>query len=1074
MSRLTELREWTLKWFFWFWVRQYRISYLAIFVIIVIWTMSLINIPKESSPSIAFWMISISTVYPWTNPNDMDSLITDKIYKEIKDIKWLDTVTSSSSLWFSSIILTLKTWANSKDIVNEVRNNVNRIVLPTDAKAPVITELDTDTKQAFWVYLYSKNPDISKSLLIEKANVLKNDIEKAEWIESVKFANWNLQSMLWASSTNWNEYDIEIVITPDKLKSSWLSIDSISSSIRAWNKDIPIWNFTVWDKKYDFRIEWKYSDSINMLDVPLQLSNWNYIKLWDIATIERVYKDKSVSLLWNNDIKWLPYISLLVNKIEWTSIFTASSNAKKIIEDTFKTDSFKNFSFVYWNDVADTIMDDYKDLAKEALTTLTLVFVAMYLFVWFKDSVFASVTLPLAFLSTFILLYYGWYSLNFLTNFSLILSFWIAVDTIIVIVQAASAKMRVWYDPETAIMLALREYAIPIISWVLSTIVAFIPMMFLPGLMWKFLAYIPITIFWVLACWLVLALTINSALYLLFVRKQKSYIHDDTALEYASNDEKELLYLEREWKREISSKSSPLRVRVIHSVTKWYKKTLSAFLMHTFIRRLFIAIPVLLLVLSFIFLAPLVWYNLFPASDKNSLTASIEWENWLKTEKMYEKVLWLGEILSKYKEIKYYTISIQNNSVNVTIQLTKFNDRKSLWQRNVFDLEKLISKDLEIYEKKWLKVITEALKWWPPWGKAVWLKLTAEKSEQLSELIDVSKVFEKKLKLIPWTKSVESSSKDTPGQFVFTLKKEILWTYWIPPAVIYGYIMEMMNWVNVWSIEDNWSDMDVYIKQSNFREVVNVEDIMNSTFNFAWKNYQVWNFVEYNTKNSIASIAREDWKIIISVDADLNKWVDTVSTQAKFEEFAKSYSFPTWISYLAWWENEANKDLIVAVLSAFFIAIMIIFTILTLQFNSYSQPLIILYSVVMSLPFVMLWLLITWNQFSLPFGIWFISFTWIAVNHWIILVDAININLRKWMGSFTALVEAWSSRLEPMTLTTVTTALWILPIALKDEFWAWMGFTIIFGIISASFLTLFVLKWIYYEVYLRSEKKKKS
>ncbi len=478
MSRLNELREWTLKWFFWFWVRQYRISYLAIFVIIVIWTMSLLNIPKESSPSIEFWMISISTVYPWTNPNDMDSLITDKIYKEIKDIKWIDKVTSSYSLWFSSIILTLKTWANSKDIVNEVRNNVNRIAMPTDAKAPVITEIDTDTKQAFWVYLYSKNPNISKSLLVEKANILKNSIEKAAWIESVKFANWNLKSMLWASSTNWNEYDIEIVIDPSKLKSSWLSIDSISSSIRAWNKDIPVWNFIVWDKKYDFRIEWKYSDSIKMLEIPLQLSNWNYIKLWDISIIERVYKDKSVSLLWNNDIKWLPYISLLVNKIEWTSIFTASENAKKIIEDTFKTDSFKNFSFVYWNDVADTIMDDYRELAKEALTTLILVFVAMYLFVWFKDSVFASVTLPLAFLSTFILLYYGWYTLNFLTNFSLILSFWIAVDTIIVIVKAASAKMRVWFDPETAIMLAIREYAIPIISWVLSTIVAFVPMMF--------------------------------------------------------------------------------------------------------------------------------------------------------------------------------------------------------------------------------------------------------------------------------------------------------------------------------------------------------------------------------------------------------------------------------------------------------------------------------------------------------------------------------------------------------------------------------------------------------------------
>lgn len=85
--------------------------------------------------------------------------------------------------------------------------------------------------------------------------------------------------------------------------------------------------------------------------------------------------------------------------------------------------------------------------------------------------------------------------MNFLTNFSLILSFGIAIDTIIVIVQAASAKLRVGYDPQSAIMLALREYATPIISGVMTTIVVFIPMMFLPGILGKFLAYIPITIF---------------------------------------------------------------------------------------------------------------------------------------------------------------------------------------------------------------------------------------------------------------------------------------------------------------------------------------------------------------------------------------------------------------------------------------------------------------------------------------------------------------------------------------------------------------------------------------------------
>ena len=97
--------------------------------------------------------------------------------------------------------------------------------------------------------------------------------------------------------------------------------------------------------------------------------------------------------------------------------------------------------------------------------------------------------------------------------------------------------------------------------------------------------------------------------------------------------------------------------------------------------------------------------------------------------------------------------------------------------------------------------------------------------------------------------------------------------------------------------------------------------------------------------------------------------MDTVSAQAQYVEFAKSYNFPARISYSLGGENESNSELIVAVLSAFFIALIIIFAILTLQFNSFSQPIIVLYSVIMSLPFVMVGLLWTDNSFSMPFGI---------------------------------------------------------------------------------------------------------
>lgn len=275
-----------------------------------------------------------------------------------------------------------------------------------------------------------------------------------------------------------------------------------------------------------------------------------------------------------------------------------------------------------------------------------------------------------------------------------------------------------------------------------------------------------------------------------------------------------------------------------------------------------------------------------------------------------------------------------------------------------------------------------------------------------------------------------------------------------------------MNGVIVGSIEDNGEDMNVVLKTNIFASGAKMEDILSIPFIVGPTAYIVGNFVETRTQNAIASVNRENGKVQISVESDLETGIDSVSSQAAFVDYASKYSFPTGISYTVGGQNDANSELITAVVSAFFIAVMVIFAILTLQFNSFSQPAIILYSVVMSLPFVMLGLLATGNQFSMPFGIGFIAFTGIAVNHGIILIDAINQNLQKGMTGFTALIEAGSSRLEPMTLTTVTTVLGILPIALRDRFWAGMGFTIIFGIIAASALTLFVVKGIYYEIYV--------
>jgi multidrug efflux pump subunit AcrB len=1045
-------------------------------------TVAAVSIPKESSPAVKLGIISIGTSYFGTNPIDIDSLITDKIYKEIKDIKWVDKIQSSSTLGFSNLSLTLKTSAVTKDVLSDVRSAVARVTLPEDAKAPSITEIETDTSRAFSIYVYSRKPETTKAVLFDRAIRLKKAIEKVSGIKKVDLsAGWEGKAID-AGWGNDSTYEAHIIIPEDKLTNLGLTLASIAWVIQGYNRDQPIGNFSIGDKKYDFRIEGKNRESFDFLRIPIALPKWGSTTLGEIATIERKYKNDAMNRIiigeepilggdklipeTSKNLKVFPYVGITVNKTDTASIFKASDAAKAVTEKLFETDEYRDFSYAYGIDLADNIRDDYAELAKEAITTLVLVFIAMYLFVGFRDSLFASITLPLAFLSTFLLLYYGGYTMNFLTNFSLILSFGIAVDTIVVIVQAASAKIRVGYDPRSAIMLALREYAVPIISGVMTTIVVFIPMMTLPGILGKFLAYIPITIFGVLATGLVLALTVNSALYLFFVRRQNDYVDNPHATEYATDEEKELLVLERVGKTRIGDGHVPLRIRIIHSVTEWYKRVLRNFLEHTYLRRLSIFVPIILLVMSFMFLAPAVGFDLFPSDDNAFTSFIITGPVGQKTEVTVRELGDIGGIFTGYPEIKYSTLSIGGNGAKISVQLSKRQAREKLEQRDIFTLEKILLGKLQIYAARGYRVESEVLKNGPPGSKAVGLKLIVDDARKLSTLIKVSKDFESHLKTIPGTKNVGKSSNDTPGQFIFTLKKDLIATTNISPAMIYGQIAQSMNGVNVGSIEDNGEDMSVILKSDKFTGNVRLEDVLAIPLQIGQTRYVIGDFVESQITNATASISRENGNIQITVDADLEQGFDSVSTQNAFVAYATSYSYPPGVSYASGGENEENSALIVAVLSAFFIALIVIFAILTLQFHSFSQPLVILYSVIMSLPFVMLGLLLTGNKFSLPFGIGFIAFTGIAVNHGIILISAINENLKKWIEWVTALVEAGSSRLEPMLLTTVTTALGILPIALRDKFWSGMGFTIIFGVIFASALTLFVVKGIYYEIYI--------
>ena len=1058
------------SWFFWFWVKRYKVSFLVIYLILIAWLFSLFTIPKESSPDIKFGIIAINTVYIWVNPDDMDSLITEKIENEIENIEWIKKITSTSSVGISSTVIELYNNVDVRNTLTDVKDAIDKLELPEGAEEPSVLELSSSNELMFEVLLYWSSEKYSQFDLMQASQVIKSSLEWENSIASIELKWADLK--LWLN-TKWKwDYEIKVLLDREKIKLLDLNLVDIWNIIKSYNKNTPIWNYTIWDLNYDFRFDWELSDIEELKSVVIKWKWWSYILLWDISNIKKEYKWKEIKKLGFYNKSWFNYTSLVFNKASWVNVFSVSDIAKKSIENFMKWNSnFRDLKIMYTKDMSELIIEDYDNLSKTAMQTIVLVFITILIFIWFRESIIASMLIPLSFLVTFIVLDVIWLSLNFLTNFSLVLTLWIAIDTVIVIIEWASEKIKLGYNKHSAIWLAVRDYKAPLISWTLTTLVAFLPLMFLPWVMWKFLAYIPITVFSTLIAALLLSLTVSSALFIKFIRDSKYFIIDSKLEATFSKEQSEFLAYEREWKTELVHEKTTIRDKILMWMWIKYYNMLKIFIISRIFRWFFILMPIILLVLTFIFISPKLGFTLFPAADNAVITWIVEAKNWIK-EKSLEKYLpVLDDIISKYPELKVYYTTIQGNKINIYIELHEKNIRKKKNMMTVFEIESLISKDIKKLESEWLSVSFETLKEWPPTGKAVWIKLIANNSKKVDELKEVANIFKEKLKNIHWSKNANTSALETPWQFIFEFNNAKLAEIWLIPNDILAEIYFYTSWVKAWSIKSEFEDNDIVLKIEEFDENLSPDDINNLVVNTrVWK-IRVWDFVNYKFSKAVSSISREKWKISIIIDADVEFWKLPTDVQPEFLEFAENYNYPDWISFSVWWENEENMDLIVSTIKSLFISMFLIFSILVFQFNSFAQPAIVLYSVILALLWVNIWLYITWNPYSMTFGIWFIALTWVVVNDAIILIDRINKNLEKWIDSVHSVISAWKTRLQPIIVTTLTTVFWVLPLALQDEFWAWLWFTIVFGLFAWSTMTLFVIPSLYYEIFLRKKKK---
>lgn len=1041
--------------FFWIWVKKYKFSFFLIVVILVISSLWLYQIPKESIPKIKYGIFVINTEYKWASIESVDSQVTKKIEKNAKYIKWVKKISSNSYAWHSEVTIELGWKVDSVKFKSQLEEKLTNIEFQNWIKTPKIFELTEDTQLMYKLLLFGDKQNISYSELIDKGRVLQEKLEKLYWVSSAKIQDYNWKN-------------INILINKDKIEALWLSIEDISNLIRVNNSDYWLGTHRIDDKYYSYNLKWGFTQLEYLKNIIVSWNDWSTVKLRDISEIKIELKDKRLTkYAWVIDDDKNYWVWLIVNKVDSTSIFEVSRWVKKEVENIFTTDErFEGLKYTYVYDLFEYLEEDYRILSNNAIQTIIIVLIVIWVLVSFKEWLIAAFTIPLSFGFAIFILWKLWYSLNMLTNFSLVLSFWIAIDSWIVIVEWAYEKLKRWFSSKHAIILSVKEFTPSLISGTLTTIVVFIPIIFLPWVMGRFLSFIPITIILALLSALILDLTLTSAIFYKANKDKKTFIRYEEEEKFLNSDEKILLENDRIWKTEINSDDTSKKDKISKKVHNWYTKTMYKIIENKLYRNLFLYIPLILLIINFIFISPLVKTNLFPKSDQSFIIMNVSGESSLVSSKLE----FIDSEISKIKELKGYTIDKRPKNIYVEIELSSLNYRKEKKLMLSYDLEKVLQKKFIHLEQEWLSVSIRQTDWWDDWWKPISIKLIMETGWDYKKLLRIWEDIAKQIKNIDWIKYVSNVSGTAYNELQFEINREKANLLWVDINEIWNQLYTSINWEKAWLIELDWPK-DLIIKYDKFSEEVIPSDILETQIiNDKLEKISIWNIVELNFNKGYNKISRLDGDITLFISADISKGENISKIQKNVNKIASEYNYPRWIKYKPWWELEENKDLVISLWYSFLLAILFIYLILTWQFNSYMQPFMIVYSVLLTLIWINMWLLFHGLEYSIAFAIWIIAMAWIVVNDDIIFIDKINKNIKKTGDFISSIVEWAKSRLQPVIITTVTTVAWVLPLASKDAFWASISYTIVYWLIFGSFFTLFVTPVLYYRLFKKYHK----
>ncbi|MCF3629700.1 efflux RND transporter permease subunit [Thalassospiraceae bacterium LMO-SO8] len=1018
-----------------------RTVLLTLVLILVAGTVAYVEIPKEADPDINIPIIYVSITHEGISPEDAERLLIRPMEKEMRGIDGVKKMTAKGYEGGANVTLEFEAGFNADQALTDVREKVDlaKPELPDDTDEPSVNEVNFSL---FPVIAVTLSGDVPERLLLKLARDLRDKIEAVSAVLSAQIAGDR-------------EELLEILIDPIKLESYNLSPVDTVQLVEASNKLVAAGAQDTGQGRFSLKVPGLFETLTDIVSMPVAFKGDAVVTFGDIGEVRRGFKDPEGFARIHGERA----IVLEVVKRTGENIIDTIEAVRQVVAQEqagWPEEVRRAVTVDFIQDKSIQIRTMLLDLQNNVTSAILLVMVVVVAALGLRSAGLVGLAIPGSFLTAILVLSAMGLTVNIVVLFSLILAVGMLVDGAIVVTEYADRKMTEGAPPKLAYGLAAKRMAWPITASTATTLAAFLPLLFWPGVVGEFMKFLPITLLMTLAASLLMALIFVPTLGAVFGRAGGTG-DAETAKRLAAVSEDE-------------DNEGTGSLEGVGGLTGMYLMVLRGALSHPV---KVLAGSVLLLIVVQVGYAKFGHgVEFFPDVEPELAQLQVRargnlsaWEQDKLMREVEDRILDMREFKSIYTRTGKNQQSQEAEDIigTITLEFAEWTTRRTA-DEILNDVEK------RTHDLAGIHVDRRKQEKGPPVGKPVNVELTSRLPELLPAA--VQKVLEG-INAIGGLINVEDG-RQLPGiDWEVQVDRAQAAKFGANVQLIGRMVQTVTTGINVGEYRPDDSDDEIDIRVRYPAEFRTLEQLYAIKVNTANGPVPIRNFVTITPKPKIGTLSRSDGKRVLAVKADVAPGVQAAEKLAALKVWIAQANLDPNIGVDFKGEDEEQAKAEAFLSKAFSAALFIMAIILVTQFNSFYSAFLILSAVIMSTIGVFIGLMVTAQPFGIVMtGIGVIALAGIVVNNNIVLIDTFDRLAKTATDMKEAILRTGAQRLRPVLLTSVTTVLGLMPMVLgmnidfvnhavtvgapSTQWWRSLATAIVFGLAFATVLTLIV------------------